>query len=208
MKQFLPLLFVLILAGCGAAAEDPATSYQNMEQKLLSAQRISFDFSVSAEGVIEGNFVGSAEASADGGLTITSTGDFIGRDLQMELTTDADSMRMVTSEMSDSLPLPPATFEAVVIGLTRMGLLHNLAALSTVSPPDHSDGGITEWVVVQDFEDGDGGVAFSIFVEGDKTSDVTLTIEDGIPVRRRQVVQFPGGEMIVSEEYSNFTVIE
>ncbi|NNE70124.1 MAG: hypothetical protein HKN29_07130 [Rhodothermales bacterium] len=210
MKLFLRTFAVLLLVGCGNP--DPAATFDEMEGSLLAASQVSFDFAVTAEGVIEGNFTGSVETSADGTLALRSTGNFIGRDLEMEMATDGDSLRMVTTEMSDALPNPPETFKAMVIGLTRMGIMHNLAALSTVSPPEHSDGGIEEWVTVGNFESGQvgehDGVAFNIFVDGDRTSDVTLAIVDGLPVLRRQVVQFPGGEMIVTEEYSNFRVVK
>lgn len=211
MRQFLSLFLVAILVGCASApAQDPEDAYTAMEQRLLSASSVSFDFQVTAEGVIQGSFSGNASVSSDGALTIRSEGIFIERDLVMELVTDADSVRMNTSEMSDVVERPADTFNAVVVGLTRMGLMHNLAALSTVSPPDHGDGGILEWVTVSNFETGEvgeySGVAFDVFVEGDRTSGVVLAIVDGLPVERRQVVPFPGDQMVVTEKYSNFVV--
>lgn len=213
MRQFHYLILVTILIGCGSApAEDPEVQFTNMEQRLLSASAISFDFEIKAEGVIAGDFKGSLSISSDGDLTIQSEGRFIERDLVMELVTDADSIRMVTSEMADVVPRQDDTFNAVVIGLTRMGLLHNLAALTTVSPPEHGDGGIQDWVTVRNFGEGEvgeyTGVAAEIFVEGDRTSEFVLAIVDGLPVQRRQVVSFPGGEMVVMEEFSNFVVTD
>ena len=46
---------------------------------------------------------------------------------------------------------PPALNEAIVIGLTRMGHLHNIAVLTGGLPPDHSDGGAADWVRVANF---------------------------------------------------------
>jgi hypothetical protein len=119
---------------------------------------------------------------------------------------------MSTTEMADVVPRQADTFNAVVIGLTRMGLMHNLAALTTVSPPEHGEGGIQDWVTVDNFETGEvgeySGVAFDIFVAEERTSGAVLAIVDGLPVERRQIVEFPGGEMIVTEEFSNFVVTD
>ncbi len=213
MRQFLYLFFATILIGCTSTpVEDPEFAYTNMEQRLLAASRVSFDFRVTAEGVIDGVFSGNASVSSDGALTISAEGRFIERDLVMELVTDADSVRMVTTEMSDVVPRQDDTFNAVVIGLTRMGFLHNLAALTTVSPPEHGEGGIQEWVTVDNFEAGEigdySGVSFDVFVQGERTSGAVLAMVDGLPVLRRQVVAFPGGEMVVTEEYSNFVVAD
>ncbi len=209
MRQFLFLFLATILLGCTSApAEDPEAAFTTMEQRLLAASSISFDFQVAVEGVLEGAFTGSASVASDGALTIHAEGRFIERDLVMDLSTDADSIRMVTSEMSDVVPRQSDTFNAVVVGLTRMGFMHNLAALTTVSPPEQGEGGIQTWVTVTNFSESEvgeysSGVAFDIFIEEERSSSAVLAIIDGVPALRRQVVSFPGGEMIVTEEFSN-----
>jgi hypothetical protein len=204
---FAPLLFL----GCGrASTSNPEKEFGEMEARLLAASHVSFNFHVVSEGVLEGDLRGSASVSSSGGLTIDATGSFIGREIQMQLFTETDSLRMITNEMSDRVSRPQDTFTAVVIGLTRMGFLHNLAQLTTVSPPEHADGGIADWVVLDNFAKApigeSDGIGFDILVEGEKTSSAVLGLQDGVPVQRRQVVEFPGGQMIVTESYSNFSV--
>jgi hypothetical protein len=99
---------------------------------------------------------------------------------------------------------------ALVLGLTRMGILHNLARLNGGRPPDHGDGNVREWVVPRDVtwlgvnegNDSPRGVRFAIEVAGARTAEASLWLDrEGWPQRRTQTVRFPGGEMQVTEEY-------
>jgi hypothetical protein len=209
--RLLTIMFCATLLGCGTTPEDTARGpFNALEARLLAAENVSFSFRVISEGVISGDLRGTVSASSSGSLTIDASGMFIGRELQMRLTTTSDSLRMVTSEMSNTVARQDETFAAVVLGLTRMGIMHNLAQLSTVSPPDHGDVGMEDWVWVDNFGDAQVGeymgISFDLFVDGENTSSGIIAIEDGVPVHRRQVVDFPGGSMIVTETYSNFLI--
>ncbi len=213
MKRLLPLFLFgcLFVVGCGSSSEEhPGSAFTELEERMLGATTVSFDFQIVSEGVLEGNLRGSASVSSSGSLTIDADGVFIGREIQMQLRTDTDSLRLATNEMSDVVAHPEDTFRAVIIGLTRMGFFHNLAQLTTVSPPEHGNGGIAEWVTVGNFSTGPvgeyTGTSFDVIVEGEKTSTAVLAIEEGLPRARRQIVAFPGGEMVVTERYSNFTI--
>jgi len=65
-------------------------------------------------------------------------------------------------------PVPPEVREALVIGLTRMGILHNLARLVAGVPPDRASGGVRDWVEGREIawadsvEVGELGVRFEI----------------------------------------------
>ncbi|MCB9730056.1 MAG: hypothetical protein H6744_10310 [Deltaproteobacteria bacterium] len=107
---------------------------------------------------------------------------------------------------------PAALREAVVIGLSRMGLLHNLARLAEGELPDHAGGDVTAWVTVEPTDLGpevdiEGArarpITMRILVGGRHTGDATLWLDEttGLPVRREQVVRFQDGEMQVVERY-------
>ena len=98
-----------------------------------------------------------------------------------------------------------------MIGLTRMGILHNLALMTAGQAPDHGEGGVREWVTVSDFKGGkvtdDSREvwvrSFQITVAGAPSGSAALWIDaaTGDPLRRSQTVQFETGEMKVIEEY-------
>ena len=105
-----------------------------------------------------------------------------------------------------------------VIGLTRQGLLHNLAMLTAGRPPDHADGGVAEWVEVVEpqlgppevFGEGQARpLEFAITVSDQPVGHATLWLDDrGLPIERRQVVNFPEGQMRVTERYTEFVVVD
>ena len=102
-----------------------------------------------------------------------------------------------------------------VIGLTRLGFLHNLAMLTAGTPPDRADGGVTDWVTADDpslggpeVPEGDRtSVSFNITVAGTPAGAAVLDLnDDGILLGRRQIVVFPEGEMRVSEQYTRVVI--
>ena len=106
----------------------------------------------------------------------------------------------------------------LLVGFTRMGILHNVAVLTRGAGPDHADGSADDWVRVENFRDAGerevegaavSGVTFDLMVDGEPsgTGTLWLAVSDGLPVRRDQVVLFPEGEMRVVETYSEIRVI-
>lgn len=97
-----------------------------------------------------------------------------------------------------------------------MGLLHNLAMLSAGLPADHADGGVAEWVEYVEPKlgpaehHGDGEarpLALQITVSDQPVAHATLWLDDeGLPVEREQVVNFPEGQLRVTERYTSFVV--
>lgn len=113
--------------------------------------------------------------------------------------------------------MPAELTQSLLLGLTRMGILHNLATLTTPGMPDHSEGGVAEWVqtfdhhwvLTADTGNNNSAIGFAITVDGTESATATLEINAaGLPLRRRQVVNFQGIEepMYVVEEYTFVSV--
>lgn len=98
-------------------------------------------------------------------------------------------------------PTTPGLRDAVVLGMTRMGVLHSVARLMQGGGPDHADGTVREWIEPHDFRLVKGGVAYRLRVGGEEAGEVRLTLANGLPRRRIQEVHFPNGDMRVTEEY-------
>jgi hypothetical protein len=204
-------------ASSEAVPVDLAAALIGLEEKLLR-QDFALRFEIEAEGGVTSRFVGELRAQGDA-LSLGARGSFAGQAIELSL--EADSGRLEGSNGTGKLdlPRPPALEEALVIGLTRMGLLHNLAVLTRVRPPDGSDGGVREWVRVEDVVSGpsvgpprpfdpalDGRIeamSFRVLVSDDHVADATLWWDptNELPVERHQIVRFPGGEMLVRESY-------
>jgi hypothetical protein len=135
--------------------------------------------------------------------------------VELLLATEAERYWFGNGPDRSSASTPLYLSEALLIGMTRMGLLHNLANLVGDAPPDGGDGGVREWGVVDSFGSGEPAgpstdmetISFAITVAGTPSGSASLELDpEGYPVERRQVVSFPGGEMRVVERYYNVTI--
>ena len=212
---------VLLAPIPSAMAEDSDASAETrlgtLERTLVDSSTVQLNFAVTASGAVTADLSGSLHLDGPT-MQLDAKGTFAGRDMTLEIRTTEDG-RLVGGyvDAGDAAPrfdveLPPHLREAVALGFTRMGILHNLALLAGGRMPDHADTGIGDWLVLDDFataepQEGQAGVMFDLTVGGEPAADdVGLWMdEQGNPAVRRQVVQFPQGEMRVIETYSDVT---
>lgn len=196
---------------------DPTLALVNLEDRLIGAQRVEFEFEIESEGALISHFRGRVRWLRDAELSLVASGDFAGQAQALELRADATTMTsFVEGSERWSGARPPALIEALVLGLTHMGLLHNLALLTGGMGPDHAEGGAREWLATDERELGPAqtraGVlarplAFVIVVSHEPVGRATLWLDErGLPIEREQVVHFPEGDMRVVERYSNFVL--
>ena len=121
-------------------------------------------------------------------------------------------MRAASISGSLDAETPEALKEGIVIGLTRMGLLHNIAVITYGQPPDGTDGKVLEWLEVSGFTAGESEtiddvevipISFDLSVGGRPSAEAALWLEKetGLPRKRTQTVRFESGEMKVVETY-------
>jgi len=235
------LCIVLLMAnpGCGSESpppqsgtmpveseqqpEEPAVSteetFAEMENTLLNAETVRIVYRVSSHGAFETSMEGELLLQADNRARLEAAGTFSGNALNLHLLSDGRQMRGGCESGTFALETPPYLNEGILIGITRMGLLHNLAKLSSGQPPDRTDGTVREWVQVSDFSTGEEKqvgdmqgrpIVFQITVSGDPVGEAMLWIDPqtGMPVQRFQKVYFGTVEMHVSEEYEVFSYNE
>lgn len=194
-----------------------ARTLTELEQRLQSATEVEIAFVIESDGAVVSHLEGELRWVRDGAVSLTASGEFAGVAQALELRGDADSLETLLGGASHwTGERPPALVEALVIGLTRQGLLHNLAVLTGGLPPDHANGGAAEWVEVVTPQLGEpellGTVQarpleFQITVEDQLVGHATLWLDGrGIPLERQQVVNFPDGQMRVTERYTAFTI--
>jgi len=219
----LAVAIALSVTGCGGESEPadapatesaPATpdeAFTALETALRTggpSVRIAFD--VVAEGAVSVDLFGELLLGEEGEARLEAAGSFAGQPLDVVLISDGE--RMFGAGEEAGVPTPPALRDALAVGFTRMGILHNLARLSGGAAPDHAEGGVAEWVVVAPTEDREmlegapGGVAETsavraITVAGQPSGAFALEFDGRTPRVRRQFVSFPQGIMRVTERY-------
>jgi len=197
-----------------ASAETWATPEEGFPalEEVLSASgttaRIPFD--ITAEGAVSASLVGTLILGSEGEARLEAAGDFGGQQVDVVLISDGDMMFWTGGP--EGIPTPPDLRNALAIGFTRMGVLHNLARLTGGAPPDHAEGGVTEWVVVSPTEErgmlegapegaAEASAVRAITVAGQPSGAFALKLDGRTPEVRRQLVEFPQGIMRVTERY-------
>lgn len=200
----------------------PDVVINTLEQRLLAAGRVHIVFEVESHGGIESDLRGMIAIAPDGRVLLAAQGTFAGKAGVARIECDGTTLRGASGTAKLEMPCPPAMQPALLLGLVRMGVLHNVARVWTAKPPDRAelppgetDGAapMNAWVKTRAHRRppsevspvaGDV-VAFDIDVDSQPVGDATLELGgDGLPKLRAQTVRFPGGEMRVVERYETF----
>lgn len=206
-----PLLRATGTLPAGQGGQDAEALFYEVEQILLDSPELRMTTEVTSVGAFESSLQGTVSLSAGNRATLDVSGSFGGA-VELRLSSDGERLRGGSAAGEFDVATPDHLNEAIVIGLTRMGILHNLARLVGGAPPDHMEGGVQEWVQVVDVEtsteEDDAGRAlrrfdFGLVVEGVRSGTASLWVDadTSLPVRREQTVQFENGEMRVIEVY-------
>ncbi len=185
----------------------PATvSLDDLEQALLEAQAWQVEARITANGAIAVDLTASVLATRDNRVRLHARGTFMGE--PQDLRWVSDGMRT-----SDGAAAPPHATEAIVIGMTRMGVLHNVARLVGKAAPDHADGGARDWVVATDQRStAPGELAFGVTVAGQPSGYArvwaTPSPQGPVMTRRTITVHFEAGDMVVEETYAFDLAVE
>jgi len=211
---------LLALASCAATSKPApppektgAERFAELEARLLGAERVHVAFDIRAEGGVTAELAGALEVRGHQRASCSAMGTFAGAEVEPSFEADESFLHGGTSSRRFEIPTPTAVDEGILLGCTRMGLLHNLAMLSNGAPPDGCDGTVRDFtrpanvVAGKDPEGGGTTLAFDILVRGEEAGKATLYLgPDGLPTRRTQTVNFPGGTMRVEERYSEFAL--
>ncbi len=224
-KLILPAALLAFAAGCGgggstaakrgsgasegASPKSAARVFADLEARLLAAKAFRFKATITSTGAVTSRLEGAATVGAEA-VNLAFVGEVEGNNMTIFLDADAETMKGGSGQMGFESARAEALQEALAIGLTRMGILHNLAVLGSGKPPDRARGGVSSWVVVSNERFDGKALAFDIAVGGQPAAVAKLWLDEttGLPVRREQTVSFPSGTMTAVEEYEGFSVEE
>lgn len=181
-------------------AGDPLAAFGGLEERLLTAQKVELTAEVSASGAVTAEMSGTLVVQPELEASVVVDGFFDGNELEARW----DS---ATAKASDTTA--PAWAEGILIGLTRMGVLHNWAKIVGGQDPD-VDVKTAMQVEQLAWKGGDPStrtLTFSLVFMDTPMGEVELTLDpDGLPHHRVQIVHFPEGDMQVLEQYSAIRV--
>lgn len=212
------LLMLLAAPAALAAGEDPELLMRALEARLLAARHVLVEARIEARGAIAASLAGRTELFDRNRGRAEYRGQFAGAPADLALEVDSRVTQMRSGAQQREEPTAPEANRALIVGFTRMGLLHNLARLHGLQAPDHAGGGAESWVQLDAFRpttyilggelEGAMSFGFDVMVGGGAAAParVWLDPDSGLPRRRQITVRFPQGEMTVVEDYVRFVV--
>jgi len=225
------LLVVFALAACSPPPPTPTTpgppvppapssALDALEQRLTSARTFRLHARLASGGRIESHFDGALVAGPDRRMRLTMQGALGNKDVDATFLCDGSRMGGGARGKPFVMDAAPALREGIAVTLVRMGLLHDVARLSSGLPPDYLDGKSREHLRVVGLTQRPGPevrgaptveLSWALTVDGkDHAADETLLLDQrtGLPLKRRVVVHFAEGDMDVGEEYEEMSVDE
>ena len=220
MGRLLLAFSVFLVAACGPTAAQPTTTptavgagqlLSQTEAKLLSATSLHVTSTIVASGAVSAEITVQVDLTAGNKLRFHVVGLFNG--------TKVDTTYVSNGTLDHKGESVPAHLQqAVVVGMVRMGLLHNVASLVAGKPPARAEGGVETWVTASEpvFAQQAAAasstvpgtpqtrtVSFKVMVAGRPSgeAEVSLAKDTLLPTGRFQKVVFPSGTMSVKETY-------
>jgi hypothetical protein len=196
-----------------ALDEDPAQAFAAFEKRVLAAQHVLIEAHVTASGALQAQLQGRAEFNPRNHLALSFRGALAGAARELQLQADGGSAALVSAPRLRDSAAPPVLNYAVLLGLTRAGLLHNLARLANLELPERAEGGAGRWITVENFHhptyalagplEGAFAFGFDLVANGQIVGAQRLWLDpvSGLPRRREQTLQSPQGEVQVTEDY-------
>lgn len=221
LKKMFAVLF--LLTGCAAGPRPVPASANEIrrlsmaEDALLYGNNMTATFELDSKGANAAHMTGTLELIDGNALHLVAEGNFKSEPVQVELDSrDSNAISRVTTKGAsvESHRDPPASKlrHAVALGISRMGLLHNVVTLAMDQPLDKKDGGFENWAKTIEVKDGaseniNGEVCkrvdFVVQVEGQRMGEASVCISDAtsLPLQRNMTVHFPEGDMTAVETY-------
>lgn len=214
-----PLVLSVAAAACSSAGaqplpDDPARALAAVESTLLAAQSVRCFTEIVAEGALAADLRCEHQLAPDGRARVRVKGAIGGRAVDVVFASDGQRMGLSGAGAGQAGEVEAAEdlFAGMVLGLARMGWMHNVSRFAGGGLPEGVDGGVRGWVEARNVRFGDefalNGVParplmFDVEVDGAIRAQAVLWVAlgNGLPLMRLQRVQLSDGEMRVSEFY-------
>jgi hypothetical protein len=215
----LPSIAVLAVA-CSSTKKGPREAQEDfkaLEERLLDAPLVHSTSHLTAEGALTADVRCVHGVSRDGEAFLQVKGTLAGQPVDLKFVSDGKRMNVEAPGGKRERENPADLRAGLLLGLTRMGWLHNVAMLSAGGWPDATDGRVDDFVRAVNVMTGEEleeegrtrrALTFGVEVRGQVAATAILWIdsESGLPIERWQKVQLPNGEMHVVETYETFSL--
>ncbi len=212
-----------LVAGCASGPRPVPSSatatqrFELTERALLESKNLTGTFEIDAKGENAAHMTGTIEFLEGNALHLVAEGNYKSDPVQLEVDSRDPTGILRTSTKGPSVSAhrdPPAVRlrEAVAMGISRRGLLSNLALVSMDQNLEKTGGGFPDWVKMLELKDGAAEsingeacrrVEYVMEVDGQNLGQASVCISDatGLPLQRNQTVHLTTGDTTVVETF-------
>jgi hypothetical protein len=216
VKQLLGLAALLAAPIALGAGEDPAQLMRDLEARLIGARHVLIESRIEARGAVTGSLTGRVELFDRNRAELLYTGSMSGQPGPIALSADGRLLELQSGQVRQSLRVGRESNRALLVGMMRMGLLHNLARVQALQGPDHAEGGVERWARLDSFRpttyilggELEGTMSFGFdFDTGEPVpSRLWLDPASSLPRRREITLRVRDGEVKVVEDYTRIVI--
>lgn len=219
-----PSFFACVLCVlCGdpalASADDGAELMRALEARLLAAKKVTVEGTVQSRGAQFTALKGTAQFTERNHAELSFVGQIGAQPAVLGLKADQRSQELRSGGSSRREPVGDGNNRALMVGLLRQGLAHNLGRLARLQPPEHGDGAAVErGIALDNFRpttyilggalEGSLSFGFDVLLAGAPAGSARLWLDpvSGLPLKREQTQRIAGGEVTVVETYTKFVL--
>ncbi|HEY4221950.1 MAG TPA: hypothetical protein VGO62_11415 [Myxococcota bacterium] len=181
---------------------DPGQMFiDELETHLMRAKTVHIKATLVATGAVNAALVEEVSLGDGQKARMAVTGKFEGRDVDTWFVCDGKTMKV---KGKDAAPADPEVRDAIVIGMVRMGLLHNAGLLVGGSAPEHSRGGLREFVKAERprAQTPATDIKIDVVVHHDVMGEATLSLDETASLKKRHSeLHFEEGDLVDDESY-------
>ncbi len=213
---------VSLIAACASGprpmsqSASPDDRLERAEEALLTAKNLTGSFEVSATGAKTALLKGALVLQGGNALKLVADGTYEKDTVHVELDSTSGmanrSLSKGPSASNHHEPVGEALAEALLVKLVRLGLVHDLARLSSDEAPDSVSGGVKQWARATATKDagskkvGDEpchAVSYTLEIGGQVagTGEVCISDATSLPLTRSATVHFGTGDLSATESY-------
>lgn len=151
--------------------------FEDKGYKQFQTDTLHLRFEIISTGAFEAELNGALKLFGKRFSELTVGGHFGHVPVNMQWISTQDSLFLRTNGMDKHFANHDSLTKSIWIGMHRMGLLHNLARLTSLYPPDKMDGGVSTWVRADSVHQLEKNkIKFDIFVQNTPSDEASVLI--------------------------------
>src|SRR5690606_18414127 len=131
---------LVLFVSCSIPADEQLALLEKKGFENIQEDPLKLAYAIQSTGAFEVELKGDLFLQGNSISKLSASGHFGHIPQEMSWFSQEDSLWIATNQKKKAVQNSDSLTKSIWIGMNRMGLLHNLAMLTTLQPPDHYKG--------------------------------------------------------------------